>query len=43
MRRTLVTAVALAALAATALGAVQVTARDARTVCLPAAVIQAWS
>jgi hypothetical protein len=43
MRRTLVTAAALVALAATALGAVQVTAPEARTVCLPAAVIQAWS
>ncbi len=42
MRRTLVTALALAALAATAFGAVQVTTR-ARVVCIPSAVIQAWS
>jgi len=43
MRRTLVTAAALVALAATALGAVHVTAPDGRSVCLPAPVIQAWS
>jgi hypothetical protein len=43
MNRTLVTAAALALLAATAAGAVQVTASDARLVCLPPAVIQAWS
>ena len=43
MRRTIITALALATLAATALGAVQVTAQDARVVCIPPAVIQAWS
>jgi hypothetical protein len=43
MRRTFITAAALLALAATALGAVQVTARDARAVCIPPAVVQAWS
>ena len=32
-----------AALAATAAAAVQVTAPEARVVCLPPAVIQAWS
>ena len=42
MRRTLVTAAALA-LVATAAGAVRVTASQARLVCLPPAVIQAWS
>ena len=43
MKRTLVTAAALGLLAATAAGAVQVTASDAWLVCLPPAVIQAWS
>jgi hypothetical protein len=43
MRRVLVTVGALAALAATAAGAVHVTAREARVVCLPPAVVQAWS
>jgi hypothetical protein len=43
MRRTLVTAAALASLVATAAGAVQVTASQERLVCLPPAVVQAWS
>lgn len=43
MRRTIITALALATSAATALGAVQVTTQDARVVCLPPAVVQAWS
>jgi hypothetical protein len=43
MRRVLVSAAALAALAATAAAAVQVTAPEGRVVCLPPAVIQAWS
>ena len=43
MRRTLVTALALALLAATAFGAVQVTSQDARLVCIPPAVVQALS
>jgi hypothetical protein len=43
MRRSLVTALALAALAATTLGAVQVASQDAHVVCLPPAVIQALS
>ena len=43
MRRTLVTAAALALLVATAAGAVQVTTTQARVVCLPPALIQAWS
>jgi hypothetical protein len=43
MKRVLVSAAALAALAATAAGAVHVTAPEARVVCLPPAVIQAWS
>lgn len=42
MRRKLVTAAALAALAAAALGAVQVTQAE-RMVCIPPAVIQALS
>ncbi|HEX7053374.1 MAG TPA: hypothetical protein VF211_05495 [Burkholderiales bacterium] len=43
MKRYLITAAALAALAAAAFGAVQVTSYDARVVCLPPAVVQAWS
>lgn len=43
MKRSIVTAAALAALAAAAFGAVHVTAQDARVVCLPPAVVQAWS
>ena len=43
MRRMVITALALATLAATALGAVQVTTLDAHVVCIPPAVIQAWS
>lgn len=42
MRRNIVTAAALAALAAAALGAVHVTQRE-RVVCIPPAVIQALS
>ncbi len=42
MRRTLITAAALMALAATALGAVHVTS-ESRVVCIPPAIIQAWS
>jgi hypothetical protein len=43
MRKQLVTAAALFALAVTALGAVQVTADDTHVVCIPPAVIQALS
>ena len=43
LRRSLVTGVALAALVAAALGAVRATATGARMVCIPPAVIQAWS
>lgn len=43
MRRTLITAAALALLAATAAGAVQLTTTQMRMVCLPPALIQAWS
>jgi len=43
MKQILVSAAALLALAATAAGAVQITAQNARLVCLPPAVIQAWS
>src|SRR5207245_5260607 len=43
MKRQLVTAAALFALAVTAVGAVQVTAQDSRVVCIPPAVIQALS
>jgi hypothetical protein len=43
MRKQLVTALALAALAATMLGAVQITAQDSHVVCIPPAVIQALS
>jgi hypothetical protein len=43
MKRTMITGAALAVLAATAFGAVQVTAEGSRTVCIPAAVVQAWS
>ena len=43
MKRRLVTAAALFALAVTAVGAVQVTATDSRVVCIPLAVIQALS
>jgi hypothetical protein len=43
MKRTVVTVLALMALTATAFGAVQVTHPDARTVCVPPAVIQALS
>ncbi len=43
MKRELVTVAALLALAATALGAVHVTDTERSKVCIPAAVIQAWS
>jgi hypothetical protein len=43
MKRTLVTLLALAALAATTLGAVHVATTDARVVCVPPAVIEALS
>lgn len=43
MKKKLVTAAALAALAATAIGAVQVTAQESRVVCIPPAVAQALS
>jgi hypothetical protein len=43
MKRQLVTAAALVALAATALGAVQITAPERAALCIPPAVIQAWS
>ena len=43
MKRQWVTAAAIAMLAATGFGAVQVTAQDARVVCIPPAVVQAWS
>jgi hypothetical protein len=43
LRRILISAAALVALAATAAGAVRVTAQNAYVVCLPSAVIQAWS
>ncbi len=43
MRKQLVTALALAALAAATLGAVQITAQDSHMVCIPPAVIQALS
>jgi uncharacterized membrane protein len=43
MKRSLVTALALVALAVTALGALHVTAQDLRADCIPPAVIQALS
>lgn len=43
LKRSLVTGVALAALVAAVLGAVRVTATASRMVCLPPAVVQAWS
>ena len=43
MKRQWITAAAIAILAAAAFGAVQITARDARVVCIPPAVVQAWS
>ncbi len=43
MKRQGITAAAIALLAAAAFGAVQMTARDARVVCIPPAVAQAWS
>lgn len=43
MKRNLITAAALVTLAAAAFGAVQVTAQESRVVCLPPAVVQAWS
>jgi hypothetical protein len=38
-----ITAAAITTLAAAAFGAVQITAQDARVVCIPPAVVQAWS
>ncbi|HUQ74675.1 MAG TPA: hypothetical protein VM183_08120 [Burkholderiales bacterium] len=43
MKKQIVTAAALIALAATALGAVHVTDNESPRVCIPAAVVQAWS
>ena len=43
MRKQIVTAAALLALALTVIGAVQVTADEAHVVCIPPAVIQALS
>ena len=43
MKKRLITVAALIALAATALGAVQVTDPQRSTVCIPPAVVQAWS
>jgi hypothetical protein len=43
LKRSVVTGVALAALVATGFAAVQVTAQGSRIVCLPPAVVQAWS
>jgi hypothetical protein len=43
VKRTVITAAALAAAAAAAFGAVQFTAQGSRVVCLPPAVVQAWS
>ena len=43
MKKQLITVAALIALAATALGAVQVTDTQRSTVCIPPAVVQAWS
>lgn len=43
LKKSLVTGAALAALIGAAVGAVQATAEGSRTVCLPAAVVQAWS
>ena len=43
MRRILISAAAMALLAVTAAGAVQLTTTQTRMVCLPPALIQAWS
>ena len=43
MKRSLITGAALASLVAVAFAAVQVTAEGTRTVCIPPAVVQAWS
>jgi hypothetical protein len=43
MKRSLITGAAFAVLAAAAFGAVQVTAQSSSTVCIPPAVVQAWS
>jgi hypothetical protein len=43
MKKFLITGAALAALAVASIGAVHVTSQDSRTVCLPPAVVQAWS
>jgi hypothetical protein len=43
MKRSVITVAALAALAAATFAGVQATVEGSRTVCLPAAVVQAWS
>ena len=43
LRRSMVTGAALAALVGAAFAAVQATAEGSRVVCLPPAVVQAWS
>jgi hypothetical protein len=43
LKRSVVTGIALAALVSAAFGAVQVTAQGSRVVCLPPALVQAWS
>jgi len=43
MKRIVVSAAALLALATAAAGAAHVTAQDENVVCLPPAVVQAWS
>lgn len=43
MKRHLITAAALVALAAAAVGAVEMTAQGTQRLCIPSAVVQAWS
>jgi hypothetical protein len=43
MKRHLITAAALVALAALAAGAVGMTAQNSQRLCIPSAVVQAWS
>lgn len=43
MKRFLVTGAVLAALAVVSISAVQVTTQESRAVCIPPAVVQAWS
>ena len=43
MKRFLITGAALAAVAMASIAAVHVTTQDSRTVCIPPAVVQAWS